>query len=181
MGKTGVNENMSYSQAKIKGNSEGINTDPQSSRNRKCFVLVIIPLIPFMISVLFLVSTAISIYRYVRYNACTETTTGIVTDIKTKSRRSTAGKFKSSHHTVYTYYPVCEFEAEGKTYSFQSKTEARTEIGYTADICYEPDDPENAWLKGSGNAYLICAAITGSIFIIFVIVGAKCVKYIKKP
>lgn len=173
-----LNEDMSAEYAALREKSNNVNSNSQN-RKKKSTILIIIELIPFIICAVFFASTAISIYRYVRYNACTETTTGIVTDVKTKSHRSTTGKFKSSHHTVYNYYPVCEFETDGKIYSFKSKTDANVEIGNAVDICYEPDNPENAWLTGSGKAYTTSAAITGIIGFILLVLSIKWSKFLR--
>jgi len=176
-----LNEDMSAEYAALHENYNNSNTNPQNSHNekKKSGLFIIIKLIPFIISAVFFASTAISIYRYVKYNACTETTTGIVTDITTKSHRSTTGKYKSSHHTSYTYYPVCEFETDGKIYSFKSKTDANVEIGNAVDICYEPNNPENAWLTGSGKAYTTSAAITGIIGFILLVLSIKWSKFLR--
>lgn len=179
--KTYLNEDIYADYAALNKDYNDFNENSKNSNNKKkkgCFS-VIIQLIPFIISAVFLASTAISIYRYVRYNACTDTATGIVTDIHTNSRRITTDKFASSHHTSKSYYPVCEFEADGKTYSFQSKTEANAEIGNTVDICYEPDNPENAWLAGSGKRYPTYAAVTGIIGVILLVLGIQWVKFLK--
>lgn len=131
----------------------------------------------FIMCILFVVSTGISCYRYHNYKLCKEKGIARVVDINISYKRSRGSKYNSHHRPRKKQYPVCEFEAEGKTWQFTSLvTLSSVEIGDNVSIYYEAGNPDNAWIAGAGDFYRTSAIITGIVGIAILIGGIRRIK-----
>lgn len=137
----------------------------------------IISFLPFIMCFLFIASAGISCYRYYNYKLCKEKGVAKVVDINISYSRTKGSKYNSHRTTRKRLYPVCEFEAEGKTWQFTSPVNiSNIEIGDTVSICYEAGNPNNAWINGAGNFYISSAIITAIIGIVVLIGTIRWIK-----
>ena len=118
-----------------------------------------------------LVSIGIGIFLLINANAlskrCTMKTVGTVVDIKVEENIEDD---EGITRTVYTYYPVIEYDAENKTVKKQSSTGSNSpkyKVNDRINILYNPNNIEEFIIEGDKSSNII-----GIIFIVVGIVVA---------
>lgn len=121
-------------------------------------------------AVLLIVGGAIA-YSTVSFLGAADRVDGKVVDLteRMSSHRTGSGTVRTST----LWYPTVEYSVDGQTYSFQSDTGSDPpayEVGETAEVAYDPDNPHDARLASFGNAFL-APLIVGGLGIVFTPIG----------
>jgi Protein of unknown function (DUF3592) len=124
-----------------------------------------------LVGIVLLVVAAAIAYSTVSFLAAAERVDGEVVDMTERTSTSTSSSGGTSTST--SWYPTVEFGVDGETYSFQSNTGSNPpayDVGDTAEVAYDPNDPNDARLASFGWAFL-APLIVGGLGIVFTPLG----------
>ena len=117
-----------------------------------------------------------------QYKACTATTEGIVTDVKTKRTTSKTGKRRT---TKTTYYNVYDYEVDGVKYNdteqYGSSKQTHS-IGDKITVHYDPNEPavnftkDNSSSMKAGSIAAGCMLIFGGLMMVILLFIAPKIK-----